>query len=84
METPVSPRRTLVSRDERLLTLGGRVRQVRLDRGMSQEALADKVGVGKLTILRIEAGDTDPHLSTFVKICAALDVTADTLVYGAR
>lgn len=41
--------------------------------GLSQEALAEKVGVTRWTINRIEQGARDPSFDLMQKIVAALD-----------
>ena len=41
--------------------LGARLRAARLRRGMSQAALAEKVGVHVQTILKLESGNPAPH-----------------------
>ena len=42
---------------------------------MSQQDLADKVGVSRQTINAIEKGDYNPSINLFVSICKALGKT---------
>lgn len=39
------------------LELGRAVRSTRLERGLTQKELADRLGVGRMTISRLEQGD---------------------------
>ena len=55
------------------------LRQLRRERGLSQEGLARKAGVTKLTIINIETGRTKPRSGTIAKIALALGVPADHL-----
>jgi ribosome-binding protein aMBF1 (putative translation factor) len=45
--------------------------RVRLDQGLSQEALAERVGTTKSAISRLESGQHAPNLATLDKIAAA-------------
>lgn len=60
--------------------MGGRIRAVRLSRKMTQERLADAVGVGVTHISHIETGNSIPSLQVFVDILNALDCSADQLL----
>ena len=48
--------------------------QARLARGWSQRELARVSGVQQPVIARLEAGDTDPRLSTLTRISHALEL----------
>lgn len=50
------------------------LRQIRLQKGWSQQDLADKAGIGQDTISGIESGRREPHPSTLRKLAAALGV----------
>jgi transcriptional regulator with XRE-family HTH domain len=54
-------------------TLGARIQRFRLRQGLSVRDLADKAGVNKNTVLRVEKGLT-PSYSTLNRICDALGV----------
>lgn len=60
--------------------IGARIRTVRLSRKMTQERLADAVGVGVTHISHIETGNSIPSLQVFVDILNALDCSADELL----
>jgi DNA-binding XRE family transcriptional regulator len=46
--------------------------KARAERGWSQADLARELGLPRSAISRLEAGDTDPRLSTVVAVCGAL------------
>lgn len=54
--------------------LGMRIREVRKQRGLSQERLAEKVGVDPKQISRIEGGKSAPSLDTLEAIAKHLQV----------
>jgi transcriptional regulator with XRE-family HTH domain len=49
-----------------------KVKQFRKERGLTQEALAEKAGLSLGYIGRLEIGRHDPSLSTLVKLAKAL------------
>lgn len=61
----------LAKEDQHLL---GTLVQIRKDRGLSQEQLADALGVSQATISSFERIGNDPHLSTLRRYCRALGV----------
>ena len=60
--------------------LGMRVREVRKLRGLSQERLAEKVGVDPKQISRIEGGKSAPSLDTLEAIARSLQVEMKNLL----
>lgn len=48
---------------------------------MSQQALAEKVGVSRQTINAIEKGDYNPTLNLCIEICKALGKTLDEIFW---
>ena len=54
--------------------------QLRKANGMSQEDLADKLGVSRQAISRWEQGSTFPDLPNLQKICKVFSVSADYLI----
>ena len=61
---------------------GGRVRAVRLDRQISQKALADEIGLDASAISRLEQGSRAIRLGESALIAKALNVELGYLVYG--
>ena len=67
-------------KDNNFVNLGKRIREKRLSRNLTQEALAEKADVGTTHISHIETGCTKLSLTTFISIANALDVSADELL----
>jgi transcriptional regulator with XRE-family HTH domain len=57
-------------------TFGLNVRRVRLDKGLTLEALADEVGLAYTYVGQIERGQRNPTLGVVERIAAALGVGA--------
>jgi transcriptional regulator with XRE-family HTH domain len=62
--------------------LGERVRQLREERGWSQEGFAHEGRLGRSFTGSIERGEKDVRLSTLIKIAKALGVSLSQLVKG--
>lgn len=58
-----------------------RLATLRKKRGLTQQALADDVGVHVVQIRRYEAGKTQPTLDIIRKLAIALSVSADELIF---
>ena len=57
--------------------LGQRIRESRIEKGYTQQALANKAEIGLMYLGEIERGIKMPSLSVFIKIVDALDISAD-------
>ena len=66
--------------DEQLI-LKNNLKQVRSEKGMSQSALADMVGVSRNTISSIETGQFNPTAKLALVLCIALDKKNEELFY---
>lgn len=53
---------------------------LRKQNGLSQEQLAEKIGVSRQAVSRWESGDTTPEMALFKKLCCEFGVTADYLL----
>ncbi len=60
------------ARARRAYEIGCQVRALRTDRGLTQAELAAMVGTSQAAIARLEAGGSEPRLSTLETIGAAL------------
>ena len=61
--------------------LGKNIKTLRLARGLSREALAEKAGISIDTLKRLERGKTkNPSLFAVCALAAALGVSLDALV----
>ena len=64
--------------------IGQRIRKIRKARGLSQEKLAEKVGISTTHMSHIETANTKMSLPTFSEIASALEVRTDELLYDNR
>ena len=61
--------------------IGQRIRRIRKAHKLSQEELAEKVGISTTHMCHIETGNTKLSLPVFVDIAEALEVQTDSLLY---
>jgi transcriptional regulator with XRE-family HTH domain len=61
-----------------------RVAQFRKDKNLTQQELADKVGVKVLQVRRYEAGTSQPTLDVIKHMAIALGVTTDALIFDSE
>lgn len=61
--------------DATAFTLGWKLRELRLEAGMTQMELAEKVGIQQREITRIENGKGNPTLRTIMRLLLAFDKT---------
>jgi len=62
------------------LDIGNRIRAERTRQNISQEKLAEMVGVGTTHISHIETGNTIPSIKSFIAIINALNISSDELL----
>jgi transcriptional regulator with XRE-family HTH domain len=60
--------------------MAAKIKALRERRGLTQEQLAEKAGVGRSHLARLETGKQDPTLSTLEKIATALNVKVGRLL----
>ena len=60
--------------------IGQRIRRIRKAHGLSQEELAEKVGISTTHMSHIETGNTKLSLPVFVELAEALDVRTDEML----
>ena len=61
-------------------TLGGRIRRNRESAGLTQEELARRAQIGRVTLVRLENGDQAPRFKTLSAIAQALEVDVNSLL----
>lgn len=61
-------------------TLGERIRAVRQARGMTQEFVAESLGVSRQAVSKWESGASDPSTSNLLALAKLLDIPAETLL----
>jgi len=67
-----------------LVSLGKAIRGLRLEIGLSQETLADDVGIDRSYMGGIERGEHNVALVNLVKIAQALNITTAELLAKAK
>ena len=60
--------------------VGKRIQEYREKSGISQEDMADKIGLSVTSISNIERGRNFPTFENFIKICNAINVSTDLLL----
>lgn len=63
------------------LVLKNNLKQIRSEAGLSQQALADIVGVSRNTISSIETGQFNPTAKLALILCIALDKKFEDIFY---
>lgn len=61
-------------------SIGHKVKQIRMQKGITQEQLAEAVGVGVTHISHLETGSGTVSLKVFVAIVNYLDCSADEIL----
>ena len=66
----------------KIVKIGERIRALRLDAGMTQEELAQRIGLKKQNISRYENSRVEPNIRTAKRIAEALGVSLDEMAVG--
>ena len=64
------------------MNLADRIQQLRKRKGISQEELADRIGVSRQAVSKWESGQTSPDLEKIVLLSEFFEVTTDYLLKG--
>lgn len=64
-----------------LESIGRNIQKIRRERGISQEKLADIVGIHRNHMGRIERGENNTPIYTVYKICKALKAKPSDIIY---
>ncbi len=67
-----------------LLALGKRIAARRKDLKMTQEQLAESIGLSLQSVSCIELGKKGVRPENLIKICERLDISSDYLLFGKR
>ena len=54
--------------------IGKKIRQKRVEKGLSQEQLSEKIDISPRHMCTIENGNSFPSIETFIKISEILDI----------
>lgn len=63
--------------------IGQRIKQARLAKNYTQEALAEKIDISVAFLSRVERGNSHINLKRLNQLCALLDVTEGYVLNGA-
>lgn len=69
-------------RKEILQTIGKNIRSIRLSKGITQEAMAEKLNKSINFVSLLEKGSSGASLQTLVNICNILEVDANSILNG--
>lgn len=67
-----------------LVALGAAIRVARLERGISQEDLADRAGISRAHMSKIERGRTNPQLLSVLRVATVMKITVSELLTTVR
>lgn len=62
------------------MNVGKKIKELRAQKGFSQEQLAENSGVSIRTVQRVETGETVPNGDTLIKLSHALNVSLDDIL----
>jgi transcriptional regulator with XRE-family HTH domain len=65
---------------EAVVYIGDRLKTLRIRRALTQQELAEKAGISKTALNRIELNKAEPHMSTLRKLANTLDVDPTELL----
>ncbi len=63
-------------------TIGNRIAKYRKEKGLTQEALANRMGVSSQAVSKWETDASCPDISALPQLCKILGITADELLTG--
>lgn len=62
------------------MSFSSKIKEARLERNLTQEQLAELIGVHPRTYRNYEIGKTVPRIEIIRKLCIALDTSCDDLL----
>lgn len=65
-----------------LIPIGRRIAQIRRANGLSQESLADRLGVSPKHVSHTECGTSSLSLKNLIEFCRIFDCSLDYLIFG--
>lgn len=66
------------------MTFGERLLEYRTHEGLSQEKLAEKVGVTRQTVSKWETNQSVPDFDKIIPLCEALGISTEELIKGEK
>lgn len=82
MDADVSDRRQAADLRDDLEGIGTRIREERVNAGLSQRELARRLGLSASLISQLESGQSKPSVGTLYSIVTELDVSLDRVIRG--
>lgn len=77
IQMPASARLSSAVDRQLLIQLGERLRRARLVQGITAVALAQRVGISRMTLSAVESGEPAPTMGTYLRVMSALGVAGD-------
>lgn len=62
--------------------IGERIKEARLKKNLTQEKLAEKLGISTAFLSRLERGSSQINLKRLIEICSILDVNVGYIING--
>lgn len=62
------------------ISLGTRIQEVRVNKGLTQQELSRAVDINEMYLSEIERGVKMPSMNVFIKLIVTLDVSADYIL----
>ncbi|MBW2277459.1 MAG: helix-turn-helix transcriptional regulator [Deltaproteobacteria bacterium] len=81
---PAQPPAPPADPDQIARDIGLRIRLTREDSGWTQQDLADRTGIRRPNIARLERGASLPNLATLIKITGGLEISLADLISTSR
>lgn len=69
-----------MNKGKELIQLGKRIKQLRLEKGLSQAKLGLKIGKDRQSIFKVEAGEFNPSYIYLLEICEGLEIDISELL----
>lgn len=69
-----------MKKEQLLKKLGDRIREIRIEKGMTQAELANSIGKDQQSIQRLEAGNVNPSIFYLFEIANGLGVETKNLL----
>ena len=67
-----------------LIQLGARLKQARLERGMTTTQMAAQAGISRMTLSAVEAGEPTPTMGSYLRVMGVLDVSRDLVLVATK
>ncbi len=62
------------------MDLSEKIRLLRMKKGLSQEELAEQIGVSRQSVSKWESGQTSPEISKLMKMANVFEISTDELL----